>query len=201
MKHRSKSVMILLLAAVIAMFTVACGSDDEDSGGVDSNKIGMVFDVGGKGDKSFNDAAFAGLTKAGEELGVDVKELEPSADGSNREALLRQLADEGYGMIIGVGFAFDEVMPGVAADYPDTSFAVVDGSSEAANITNLAFAEEQGSFLVGAIAAQTSEAGTIGFVGGVETSLIKKFEAGYVAGAEEVEPGHRRRGQVHHPRR
>jgi basic membrane protein A len=151
-------------------------------------KIGMVFDVGGKGDKSFNDSAFAGLTAAAENLGVEVKELEPSADGSNREALMRQLADEGYNLIIGVGFAFAEVMPGIVADYPGTEFAIVDSVVEAPNVTSIVFAEEQGSYLVGAAAAQASKTGTVGFVGGVDTELIKKFEAGYTAGAEAVNP-------------
>jgi len=201
-KRRSKSIILVLLMAVLAIFTVACGSDDDGGSGSDTTadkgsetgdeggdlKIGMVYDVGGKGDKSFNDAAFEGLTRAADELGVEVKDLEPSADGSNREQLLRQLADEGYGLIIGVGFAFDEVMPAVAGDYPDTHFAVVDGGSEGDNITDLVFAEQEGSFLVGAIAAQASETGTVGFVGGVETSLIQKFEAGYVAGAKAVNP-------------
>lgn len=157
---------------------------DADGAG---QKIGMVFDVGGKGDKSFNDSAFAGLTAAAENMGVEVKELEPSEDGSNREALLRQLAEEDYGMIVGVGFAFAEVMPGVAADFPDTEFAIVDSVVEdAPNVTSIVFAEEQGSYLVGAAAAQASKTGTIGFVGGVDTELIKKFEAGYVAGAQAV---------------
>jgi basic membrane protein A len=148
----------------------------------------MVFDVGGKGDKSINDSAFEGLTRAADELGVEVRELEPAADGSNREALMRQMADEGYGLIIGVGFAFAEVMPAIVADYPETDFAIVDSVVEAENVASLVFAEEQGSFLVGAIAAQKSEAGHIGFVGGVETQLIQKFEAGYVAGAKAVNP-------------
>jgi basic membrane protein A len=165
----------------------ALGAEGDADGA--GQKIGMVFDVGGKGDKSFNDSAFAGLTAAGEHMGVEVKELEPSEDGSNREALMRQLADEGYGLVIGVGFAFAEVMPGVAGDYPDTQFAIVDSVVEdAPNVTSIVFAEEEGSYLVGAAAAQASKSGTVGFVGGVDTELIKKFEAGYTAGAEAVNP-------------
>lgn len=164
----------------------AVGSADDGTG--TGMKIGMVFDVGGKGDKSFNDSAFSGLTAAGKNMGVDVKELEPAPDGSNREALMRQLADEGYQLIIGVGFAFAEVMPNIVADYPDTKFAIVDSVVEAPNVASLTFTEEQGSYLVGAAAAQSSKTGTIGFIGGVDTELIKKFEAGYVAGAEAVNP-------------
>lgn len=160
-------------------------ADDPDGTG---KKVGMVFDVGGKGDKSFNDSAFAGLTAAAENMGVEVQELEPNDDGSNRADLMRQLADEGYELIIGVGFAFAEVMPDIVADYPDTRFAIVDSVVEADNVTSIVFAEQEGSFLVGAAAAQASKTGTIGFIGGVDTELIKKFEAGYVAGAEAVNP-------------
>jgi basic membrane protein A len=160
-------------------------ADDPDGTG---KKVGMVFDVGGKGDKSFNDSAFAGLTAAAENMGVEVQELEPNDDGSNRADLMIQLADEGYDLIIGVGFAFAEVMPDIVADYPDTRFAIVDSVVEAENVTSIVFAEEQGSYLVGAAAAQSSKTGTIGFIGGVDTELIKKFEAGYIAGAEAVNP-------------
>lgn len=206
MKNRSRSRLLILLFAILALIAAGCGSDSDDAkddgktgdtseqtnGGTDDApsevKVGMVFDIGGLGDKSFNDSAYEGLEKAAEELDVETKHLEPSEDGSNREALLRELADEGYNLIIGVGFAFDEVMPNVSADYPDISFAIVDGSAEGDNISDLQFAEHEGSFLVGAIAAQTSETGTIGFVGGVETPLIQRFEAGYVAGAKAVAP-------------
>ena len=184
MKQRRWGVFFALFA-VIALLLAGCGDDDD---GDSDMKVGMVFDVGGKGDKSFNDSAFEGLTKAAEDLGVEVRELEPDAEGSNREALMRDLADEGYGLIIGVGFAFAEVMPAIVADYPDTEFAIIDSVVEADNVASLVFSEEQGSFLVGAIAAQKSEANHIGFVGGVESQLIQKFEAGYVAGAKAVKP-------------
>ena len=162
------------------------GKDGDADG--KGKKIGMVFDVGGKGDKSFNDSAFQGLEAAKAHMGVDIKELEPSEDGSNREALLRELAEGGYGLIVGVGFAFAEVMPGVANDFPDTQFAIVDSVVEEPNVTSIVFAEQEGSYLVGAAAAQSSKTGTIGFVGGVDTELIKKFEAGYTAGAKAVNP-------------
>lgn len=161
------------------------GEDDPDGSGV---KVGLVFDIGGKDDKSFNQSAFEGLTAAEENMGIDGLDLEPNADGSNREQLLRQAADDGAGLVIGVGFNFAEVLPGVAADYPDTSFAIVDSVVEADNVASLVFAEEQGSFLVGAIAAQSTKTNTVGFVGGVETDLIKKFQAGFEAGVAEVNP-------------
>ncbi|MGI8754543.1 MAG: BMP family lipoprotein [Acidimicrobiales bacterium] len=157
---------------------------DPDGSG---KKVGMVFDVGGKGDKSFNDSAFAGITAAADKMGIDAKELEPNADGSNREALLRQLAGDGYGLVVAVGFNFAEVLPGVAKDFPKVDFAIVDDQSvKADNVASLVFAEQEGSYLVGAAAAQSSKSGTVGFVGGVETALIKKFEAGYTAGVKAV---------------
>jgi basic membrane protein A len=162
------------------------GSDDDpDGAGVE---VGLVFDIGGKDDKSFNEAAFNGLTAAEENMGITGTELEPNADGSNREQLLRQLAEDGAGLVIGVGFNFAEVLPTVAADFPDTSFAIIDSVVEADNVASLIFAEEQGSFLVGAIAAQASQAKSVGFVGGVETDLIKKFEAGFAEGVKAVDP-------------
>jgi basic membrane protein A len=189
----------------LTLFAAACGDDDDDTetgsddgasdeatddGGAESDlRIGLVYDIGGRGDQSFNDAAYAGLAQAEEELGVEIQDLEPSAGGEDREELLRTLADDEYDMIIGVGFAFAEAMGAVSADYPDTAFAIVDDASvEADNVTSLVFAEEQGSFLVGAAAASQSETGALGFIGGVEVDLIKKFEAGFVAGATEVNP-------------
>lgn len=163
------------------------GGDGEAPDGADV-KVGLVFDIGGKDDKSFNESAFDGLTAAEENMGIDGVDLEPNADGSNREALVRQAAEDGAGLVIGVGFNFADVIPAVAADYPDTSFAIVDSVVEADNVASLVFAEEQGSFLVGAVAAQASGSGEIGFVGGVETSLIQKFQAGFEAGVAQVDP-------------
>jgi basic membrane protein A len=196
--------LLFALLAVFALLAAACGDDDgDDTGsgeGTDTSeeggeeeptsdiRVGMVYDIGGRGDQSFNDAAYAGLTQAAEELGIEVRDLEPAAGGEDRGELLRLLADEGYDMVIGVGFAFEEELVAAAADYPDTTFAIVDAAPEGDNIMGLVFAEEQGSFLVGAAAALTSETGQIGFIGGVEIELIQKFEAGYVAGAQAVNP-------------
>lgn len=161
------------------------GTDDPDGKG---KKVGLVFDIGGKDDKSFNESAYNGIVAAADNMGITATELEPNADGSNREQLLRQLADDGNGLVIGVGFNFAESMPLVAKDYPDTKFAIIDSEVKADNVASLLFAEEQGSFLVGAIAAQSTQAKSVGFVGGVETTLIKKFEAGFKAGVDEVDP-------------
>ncbi|MET8861409.1 BMP family ABC transporter substrate-binding protein [Nonomuraea sp. NPDC004580] len=197
---RFNRLMLGSVAGVMLMAAAACGGGDgggttaseEPTGGTSSAagtgslKVGLAFDVGGRGDKSFNDAAYTGLERAKTELGAEIKELSPSADGSNRGDLLRQLADAGYNPIIGVGFAYAEDVKKTAEEYPDLQFAVVDSASNAPNVTGLLFAEEQGSYLAGVAAATKSESGHVGFVGGVESDLIKKFEAGFVAGVKSV---------------
>jgi basic membrane lipoprotein Med (substrate-binding protein (PBP1-ABC) superfamily) len=189
----------LLLAGSLAL--AACASDEE-SGGSDSGsdtggaateelKIGLAYDTGGRGDRSFNDSAYAGVEAAIEEHGGEVQDPSPNADASNRAELLTQLADEGYNPIIAVGFAYGEDVATVAAQYPDVTFAIIDSSAASAgvdNLTGLLFAENEGSFLAGVAAALKTETDHIGFVGGVDTELIHKFEAGYVAGAQAVNP-------------
>jgi len=197
------------VAAVTALALAGCGGSDDDSGSDkdkasadvcktadgDGPKIGLAYDVGGRGDQSFNDSGYAGLEKAVEEFDATCVEGE-ATDGeaeSAREDRLRQMADSGAVGIIGVGFAYSDSVDKVAPDYPDVNFAVIDGFDPTAddvndNVAYLGFAEEQGSFLVGAAAAETSKSGTIGFVGGVHNDLIKKFEAGYTAGAKAAKP-------------
>ena len=154
-------------------------------------KVGMAYDVGGRGDQSFNDAAAAGLDKAAKELGISSKEAS-AANGeaeSAREERLQQLIDAGYTNIVAVGFAYADSVKKVAATNKNVKFALVDSTgAQGANIENITFAEHEGSFLVGAAAALKSKTGKIGFVGGVEMDLIKKFEAGYTAGAKAVNP-------------
>ena len=155
-------------------------------------KVGLVFDVGGRGDKSFNDAAYAGLERAKRELGVNYSTLE-TGEGADREAAMRQLAAGGSQLVFGVGFLFSDDIKRLAGEFPNVKFACVDftatpGESLPPNLAALEFREEQGSFLVGALAAQLSRTGTVGFVGGMEIPLIKKFEAGYIAGVHAVRP-------------
>ena len=187
----------LLLAGSLAL--AACASDENDGGSASSEsngggdlKIGLAYDTGGRGDRSFNDSAYAGVEASIKENGGKVSELSPNADASNRADLLTQLADQGYNPVIAVGFAYGDVIGDVAEQYPDTNFAIIDSSVAeigADNLTGLLFAEEQGSFLAGVAAALKTTTGHIGFVGGVETPLIEKFEAGYFAGAEAAKPG------------
>ncbi len=155
-------------------------------------RVGMVFDVGGKGDKSFNDSAYRGLLHAADDFGVEHTEFEPGQD-ADRETGLRKLAQAGYDVIIGVGFLFSEAMRNVAVDYPDVRFACIDfdtrpGEVLPPNLAALRFREEEGSFLVGVLAADYTKTGRIGFVGGMDIPLIHKFEAGYIAGAKYVNP-------------
>ncbi|HEY3352674.1 MAG TPA: BMP family ABC transporter substrate-binding protein [Polyangia bacterium] len=158
-------------------------------------RIGLVFDVGGRGDKSFNDSAHEGLERAARELGVLAQYLEPG-DGSDRESGIRLLAAEGFDLVIGVGFMFSDDMYAVAQEYPRTRFASVDYAKfgpngfvvPPPNMVALKFREEEGAFLVGALAALRSRTHTVGFVGGMDIPLIRRFEAGYRAGAGHVCP-------------
>jgi basic membrane protein A and related proteins len=184
----------LLLAGSMAL--AACASDGKSSSGSASSssaadlKIGLAYDTGGRGDKSFNDSAYAGVQKAIKDNGGTYQELSPNSDASNRADLLTQLADQGFNPVIAVGFSYGDVIGDVAKQYPDTTFAVVDstGVGVGNNVTGLQFAANEGSFLGGVAAALKSTTGHIGFVGGVQTPLIQSFEAGYVAGAKAVKP-------------
>src|SRR3954466_4333544 len=159
--------------------------------------VGIVFDVGGRGDKSFNDGAYVGGTRAERELGAHVRFIEPG-DGSDRESGLRLLAAEGMDLVIGVGFIFTDDITQLAKDYPNTKFAGIDFAVSSdrygnpilppPNVAALKFREEQGSFLVGALAALESRTKKVGFIGGMDSPLIQKFEVGYRAGVKQVCP-------------
>jgi basic membrane protein A len=194
-----------LAAALLAgaLVLTGCGDDGDDTSTGDTTdeattsapasdiKVGLAYDIGGRGDQSFNDAAAAGLDRAAEEFGVETNEAEAAAgeDDAAKEERLRALASAGFNPVIAVGFAYSGAVATVAKELPDTQFAIIDDAAAVGdNIANLLFAEEQGSFLVGAAAALKSESGNVGFVGGVEVPLIKKFEAGFRAGAQEVNP-------------
>ncbi len=160
-------------------------------------RVGLVFDIGGRGDKSFNDSAYRGLERARAELGVPYEYHEPS-EGADRETGLREYASRGYDLVIGVGFMFSDDIEKMAREFPNVKFACVDytlktgadGAAQALppNLVGLKFREEEGSFLAGAAAALVSTTGTVGFVGGMDIPLIHKFEAGYIAGAKHVRP-------------
>lgn len=159
--------------------------------------VGIVFDLGGRGDKSFNDGAYLGGMRAARDLGARVRYIEPG-EGSDREAGLRLLAAEGLDLVIAVGFIFSDDVNTLAIEYPNVKFADVDYavSTDAAgkplpmpdNLVALKFREEEGSFLVGALAALVGNSKKVGFIGGMDIGLIHKFEAGYRAGAKHVCP-------------
>ena len=151
-----------------------------------------MFDIGGRGDKSFNDAAYAGLERAQKELGVTFTTLETN-EGSDREAQLRQLAAGDAKLVFGVGFLFTDDVKALAKEFPNQKFACVDytvtpGETLPPNLVALKFREEEGSFLVGALAGYLTKTDKVGFVGGMEIPLIRKFQAGYVAGVKAANP-------------
>jgi basic membrane protein A len=157
--------------------------------------VGLVFDVGGRGDQSFNDAAFAGLDSAKRELGIAYELMEPG-EGGDRESALRQLAAGPSQVVFGIGFLFSDDIKAVAREFPAKQFACVDmnvaeAESLPPNLVALKFREQEGSYLVGALAGLVTQTRTVGFLGGMEIPLIKKFEAGYRAGVRAVNPGAR----------
>lgn len=154
-------------------------------------KAAMLTDLGGLAGseevKGFSDLGWDALLQAEADLGIEVTLLE-AKELADLEPNLIKMASEGYDVVVGVGFLFTDAMTAVAPQFPDTKFVIVDSVVDEPNVASLVFAEEQGSFLVGALAAGMSQTGTIGFIGGMEIPLIEKFEAGYIAGARAVNP-------------
>jgi basic membrane protein A len=181
--------MVKKIITVLFTLALVCGLA-LGSASAASLKVGMVFDVGGKGDQSFNDSAYRGLQWASK-LGVSHVEIEPGAD-ADRETGLRMIASQGFDLVIGVGFLFTDAIKAVADEFPETKFAIVDGFiPDKPNVSSLLFTEHQGSFLVGIIAGMKAQAdgkNTVGFVGGMDVPLIHKFEAGYKAGVKYAFP-------------
>lgn len=188
---------ISVAIAALSLVITGCGSDDEGDGDTNGDtttsevKVGLAYDVGGRGDQSFNDAAAAGLDKAKDEFGVESQESEAS-DGepeSAREERLIQMAEAGYNPVIAVGFAYAPAVAKVAPQFPDTQFGLIDSEDATGdNIANLVFTEHEGSFLVGVAAALKTKTKNVGFIGGVNVPLITKFEAGFEAGVKAVDP-------------
>jgi basic membrane protein A len=150
-------------------------------------KVGLVLDRGGKDDKSFNTSAYEGATRAKTRLGVLLKYVE-APDDNAFEPMLRAFALRDFDLIIGIGFAQKEALQKVAAQFPKRQFAIVDAQVEAPNVRSLMFQEHEGAYVVGAIAALTSKTGKIGFVGGMDIPLIRRFVMGYEAGAKKINP-------------
>ncbi len=199
---------IAAVALVGALALTGCGSDNGGGGGGtkaeadsckaaqgDGPKVGLAYDVGGRGDQSFNDSAYKGMEKAIDEVGATCTEAKaaPEENDTIRAERLRTLAEGGFNPVIAIGFIYSPAAATVAPEYPDTNFAVIDGYSTTIpkapldNLTDLVFSEEQGSYLVGVAAALKTKAKHVGFVGGTHGDLIKKFEAGFTSGVKSVD--------------
>ncbi len=207
--RKSQRVLALALVGALGLTAAACGSGKKTSsptttagggatttaasggggGGGVALKLGVAYDTGGRGDGTFNDAAGRGADQAKKELGAQVDELEAKS-GEDRGPNLTALTQNGDSLVIAVGFLFESDLDKVAAANPKTNYGIVDScpATPIPNVACMVFSEEQGSFLVGAAAALKSKTGHIGFIGGQEIDLIKKFEAGYIAGAKAVRP-------------
>jgi basic membrane protein A len=147
----------------------------------------IIFDLGGKFDRSFNEAAFSGAERWAEETGGTYREIELQSD-AQREQAMRRLAEAGSNPIVMAGFSQASALSVVAPDYPDTTFVIIDGVVEAPNVRSVVFSEHEGSYLVGMMAAMASETGTVGFVGGMDIPLISRFACGYAQGVVAVNP-------------
>ena len=180
--------ILLALLCVLAIVGTGCNRQTQAAAD-DKSKIhvGIVFDIGGKDDRSFNAAAWEGVKRAAADFPIVLRDVEPGTPNSIEPAM-RAFAEQHYDLIIGVGFAQAPIMELVAKDYPNIHFAIIDGVSNLPNVASLVFKEHEGSYLVGMIAAKTSKTGTIGFVGGMDIGLIHRFRTGYEEGAKAVNP-------------
>ena len=167
-----------LLGAAAAMALTAGASTAEPA---------IIFDLGGKFDRSFNEAAFRGAERWAEETGNTFREIELQSE-AQREQALRRFAESGSNPIVMAGFAFGNALGEVAGDYPETSFVIIDMVVDAPNVRSVVFNEHEGSYLVGMLAAKASESGTVGFIGGMDIPLIRKFACGYAQGVLAVNP-------------
>jgi basic membrane protein A len=174
----------VLLALAVVSTCVGCAGKQSASGAV---RIGMVTDVGGLGDRSFNDSAYAGLIRAKTELHVDTTVLQ-SRSAADYQINLTVLANKEYDEIFAIGFLMARDVTEVAERYPQRHFSIIDAVVDQPNVTSVTFKEEEGSLLAGALAAMTTKTKTIAFLGGIDIPLLRKFEAGYAAGAREIDP-------------
>jgi len=220
MKHRRPAAFALAVA--LALASSSCGDSARGGAVAPAERakptIGMVFDVGGRDDASFNRSAYDGLVMLARDSGgrvegdpdadfgdaIDIRVLESKHGGADREQLLRSLAEDGRDLVIAVGFLFADSIGSVASDYPGTHFVIIDGTvpdlNASSSVTCVDFAEHEGSFLVGAyaglLAAEAGPDARVGFVGGMDTPMIRRFLAGYTAGAAFVNPALRAPGRV-----
>jgi basic membrane protein A len=176
-----------LLSAVLLLSLAGCRGSSYAADDKSKVHVGIVFDIGGKDDRSFNAAAWQGVSRASKDFPIVLRDVEPG-DPTSIEPAMRAFAERHYDLVIGVGFAQTANIESIARDYPHLNFAIVDGVSPLSNVVSLIFKEHEGSYLVGMIAAMTTTTGTIGFVGGMDVPLIRKFLVGYQEGAMAVNP-------------
>ncbi|WP_327067288.1 BMP family ABC transporter substrate-binding protein [Kitasatospora sp. NBC_01250] len=196
MRRSVKLAAVVLSGSLGIASLAACGAKSNSSttasAGGSGIKVGMAYDVGGRGDQGFNDLAAAGLDKAKAEFGLQTNEAEakPGEADSDKETRLETLVHAGYNPIIAVGFVYQATVEKVAKENPNVKFAIIDSdsSTQPSNVTSLEFTEQQSSYLAGIAAASKTKTKQVGFIGGVQSELIKKFEAGYRAGVASVDP-------------
>ena len=189
-KRRGRSFSAFAVAlslCAVALVAPGCRRSADAADDPSRIRVGIVFDIGGKDDRSFNAAAWEGARRASNELPIVLRDVEPGEPNSIEPAM-RAFAERGYNLVVGIGFAQAPIMERVARDYPNVNFAIVDGVSELPNVASLVFREHQGSYLVGMIAARRSQSGTIGFIGGMDIPLIHRFATGYEEGARSINP-------------
>ncbi|MCS1351249.1 BMP family protein [Mechercharimyces sp. CAU 1602] len=188
---KKKSWLILLLSAMLVLSACGSGSGDESKEGKDGGlKLGLVTDTGGINDESFNQTAWEGMKQAEKELGAEVKYLESNKDSDYIPNLTKLIRGD-YDLTWGIGFKFEEAMRDISDQFPDAKLGIVDtnmGGNIPDNVVAVTFKEHEGSFLMGVIAGATTKTDKVGFIGGIESELIKKFEAGYRAGVHAVNP-------------
>src|SRR6476620_1488851 len=189
-----RKVLLLFILACVPAFISSCKNKVEAKREGCNIKVGIVFDIGGKNDRSFNAAAWEGVQKAEKDMDICLYDVEPG-NPTSIEPAMRAFAEKNFDLIIGIGFAQGPIMQSVATDYPNIKFAIIDGvifeadgKTPKQNVADLVFREHEGSYLVGMIAASKSKTGVLGFLGGMDIPLIHKFETGYAEGAKSVNP-------------
>ncbi len=180
-KHRGLQTMKKIVLSVVALAAMSASALAADF------KPAIIYDIGGKNDKSFNEAAFHGAERFKKDTGTAFREFEIAND-AQREQALRRFAREGDNPVVVVGFTWADALEKVAPKYPKTDFVIIDSVVKAPNVRSVVFKEQQGSYLVGIMAAMASKSGTVGFIGGMDVPLIRKFECGYIGGAKHANP-------------
>jgi basic membrane protein A and related proteins len=191
MKAKIIAIVLFICISVFGVSSCTRTTAVEKEGKI---RVGIVFDIGGKNDRSFNAAAWEGVKRAANDLDISLRDVEPG-NPTSIEPAMRAFAEKNYDLIIGIGFAQGPIMQKVAVDYPNIKFAIVDGvifeadgKTPKTNVASLVFREHEGSYLVGMIAASKSKTGVLGFIGGMDIPLIHRFETGYEEGAKSVNP-------------